>query len=228
MQRVRAQSVLPFWLAVTFTVVVQGLSLSEFLPVPVALLVGAGWGVAIGLLATRIRKRRALSAWVEDVLVAVGLVAMAVFAFGGGVGIVLLDSAFDSSSLTGETVVSMFLPSIPIAIAANAPTELLVIPALLILGWRDGWRRLLIVVAAALYFVHRIWTYLVFASDRLDFAETERSTTPLTAAEREQLYSDLHLGDPRPLLNLLIFAALLLAAHFSRVRELKLATAPAA
>lgn len=226
MQRIRAQSRLPFWLAVMFTAVVQGLSLSEFVPVPVALLAGAGWGVAIGLVATWIRKRMTLSAWVEDVLVALGTVAMAVFAFGGAIGILLLNSAFNSSSLTGETVVSMFLPSIPIAIAANGPTELLVIPVLLILGWRAGWRRLLIVAATALYAVHRIWTYLVFASDRLDFAETERSTTPLTAAEREQLSSDLHLDDPRWLLNLLVFAVFLLAVHFSRVRELNLATTP--
>ncbi|GAB3976204.1 hypothetical protein GCM10027615_45400 [Plantactinospora veratri] len=82
-----------------------------------------------------------------------------------------------------------------------------------------GGRRILILAAAALYFVHRIWTYLVFSSDRLDFAETERSTTPLTEAERERLGSALHVDDPRWMLNLVIFAVFLLAAHFSRVRE---------
>jgi hypothetical protein len=105
--------------------------------------------------------------------------------------------------------------------------ELPVVPVLLILGWREGTRRILIVVAAALYFVHRVWTYLVFASDRLDFAETKKSTTALTAAERQQFYKDLHLDDPRWILNLAIFAVLLLAAHFSRVRELNAATVSA-
>jgi hypothetical protein len=75
--------------------------------------------------------------------------------------------------------------------------------------------------------VHRVWTYLVFASDRLDFAETERSTAPLTTAERQQFYTDLHLDDPRWVLNLAIFVVLLLAAHFSRVRELNAATVSA-
>jgi hypothetical protein len=76
---------------------------------------------------------------------------MAFFAFGGLVGILLLSSALKSSSLSGETLVLMFLPSIPLAIMANVPVELLVFPVLLIIGWREGTRRTLIVVAAALY-----------------------------------------------------------------------------
>jgi len=223
----RKQWLLPFCLSVSFTVAIQTLGLSEFLPVPLALLAAAGWGIGIGLIAIRIRSKVTLSAWLEDALVVLGAVAMAFFAFGGLVGILLLSSALKSSSLSGETLVLMFLPSIPLAIMANAPMELLVVPVLLILGWREGTRRILIGAAAALYFVHRVWTYLVFASDRLDFAETEKSTTPLTAAERQQFYAELHLDDPRWILNLAIFAVFLLAAHFSRVRELKAATGSA-
>ena len=221
----RKQWLLPFCLSVSFTVAIQTLGLSEFLPIPLALLAAAAWGIAIGLIAIRIRDKLTLTAWLEDALVVVGAVAMAFFAFGGLVGILLLSSALMSSSLSGETLVLMFLPSIPLAIMANAPMELLVVPVLLIIGWREGTRRILIVAAAALYFVHRVWTYLVFASDRLNFAQTEKSTTPLTAAERQQFYGDLHLDDPRWILNLAIFAVFLLAAHFSRVRELHAATA---
>jgi hypothetical protein len=212
---------LPFGLVAAFTVVIQGLSLAEFLPAPVALLIGAGWAFVIGFAALWVKRRSTLSAWVEDVLVALGATAMALFAFGGAIGIMMMSTALDSSSITGETMMRMFLPSIPIAIMANVPTELFIIPGLLILGWRTGIRRVLIIIAAGLYFVHRIWTYLVFASDRLDFAEAERSTTPLTAAEREQLADGLHLNDPRWILNLLIFAVFLLTAFLSRVRELK-------
>ncbi|AVT35944.1 hypothetical protein [Plantactinospora sp. BB1] len=214
----------PLALAVAFVAVVEGLSLVEFLPVPVALLVALGWGVGIGLLATWLRGRATLAAWLEDGLVALGVVTMALFAFGGAAGLLMLDAALESPTLTGQTLVLMFLPSIPVAILGNVPTELVVIPMLLVLGWRPGRRRILVVVAAALYFVHRVWTYLVFSSARLDFAETERSTTPLTEAERERLGSALHVDDPRWILNLVIFAVFLLAAHFSRVRE---ARAPA-
>lgn len=215
---------LPLGLAAVFTVVIQGLSFVEFFPVPVALLIGAGWAVVIGLAALWIKRKPALSAWVEDILVALGTTAMALFAFGGAIGIMMMSTALESSSITGETMMLIFLPSIPIAIMANAPTELLIIPGLLILGWRKGIRRILIIVAAGLYFVYRLWTYLVFASDRLDFAQAEGSTTPLTAAEREQFAEGLHLNDPRWILNLLIFAVFLLAAFLSRVRELKPAT----
>jgi hypothetical protein len=218
---------LPLGLAVSFTVVVQGLGLSAFLPVPVALLIGAGWGIVIGLIATRIRNKVRLSAWLEDALVGLGAAAMALFAFAGFAGYLVIGGALESSSLTGETLVLMFLPSIPTAILANTTMELLVAPALLVLGWRQGTRRVLIVAAAVLYLVHRVWTYLVFASARLDFAETERSTTPLTAAERQQFSTELHLDDPRPVLNLVIFAVFLLAAYLSRVRELKPTTLPA-
>ncbi|MEQ4299913.1 hypothetical protein ABNF97_00750 [Plantactinospora sp. B6F1] len=211
---------LPLSLAVAFVAVVEGLSLAEFLPVPVALLVAVGWGLAISLLTGWLRNRATLSAWLEDGLVALGVVAMALFAFGGAAGLLLLGAALDSPTLTGETLVLMFLPSIPVAIMANVPTELVVVPMLLVLGWRPGLRRILIVAAAALYLVHRIWTYLVFASSRLDFAETERSTTALTEAEREQLAAALQVDDPRWILNLAIFAVFLLAAYFSRVREI--------
>jgi hypothetical protein len=132
----------------------------------------------------------------------------------------MLGTALDTSSVTGEVVIAMFLPSIPIAILANAPTELVIVPVLLILGWRRGTRRVLILVAAGLYFMLRIWTYLVFAGARLDFAEAEHSTTRLTAAERAEFSDGLHVDDPRWIVNLAIFVVFLAAAYFSRVREL--------
>lgn len=215
----RADRAVPFALVAVFTVVVEGLSLMEFLPVPVALLIGAGWAALVGVAAHRVSRKPALSAWVEDGLVAAGCVAMALFAFGGAIGLMMMGTALDSSSITGQTMVTMFLPSIPIAIAANVPTELIIIPGLLVLGWRRSIRRILFVAAAAIYFVHRIWTYIVFAPDRLNFAEAERSTTVLTAAEKQQFSEALHVDDPRWVLNLVIFAVFLLAAFFSRVRE---------
>ncbi|MBF9132296.1 hypothetical protein I0C86_25600 [Plantactinospora sp. S1510] len=215
----RIDQLTPLALVAVFTVVVQGLSLMEFLPPPIALLIAAGWAVLIGLAARWANRRPALSAWAEDGLVALGCVTMALFAFGGAVGLMMLGTALDSSSITGETMVTMFLPSIPIAIAANVPTELLVIPGLLVLGWRPGARRILFVTAATLYFVHRIWTYLVFVPDRLDFAAAERSTAVLTAAEKVQFAAALHVDDPRWILNLLIFGVFLLSAFFSRSRR---------
>ncbi|MFG1922622.1 hypothetical protein [Cryptosporangium sp. NPDC048952] len=207
-------------LAAAFTVVVQGLSLSEFLPVPAALALAAVWAALICAFALWLTRNGTRSAWTEDVLIGLGCTAMALFAFGGAIGLLMWGIALDSASITGEVMVGMFLPSIPIAILANVPTELVVIPVLLIVGWRPGARRVLIVLAAGLYFVLRVWTYLVFAGPRLDFAGAEHSTTRLTAAERAEFADGLHIDDPRWIVNFAIFAVFLVAAFFSRVRDL--------
>ncbi|MDG4826595.1 hypothetical protein O7635_32495 [Asanoa sp. WMMD1127] len=215
----------PAALAVAFTTVVEGLSLAEFMPAPLAYLAGAAWGVAVVAAARWIARRPTAAARTENGLVVLGTVAMGLFAFGGFAGLLLLNGAMDSDSLTGETLVAMFLPSIPVAIAGNVPTELLVVPGLLILGWRPGVRRILILAAAGLYLVIRVWSYLVFVSGRLDFAAAERSTTPLTAAERADYVDQLHLNDPRWVLNLAVFGIFLAAAHVPRFAARK---APAA
>ncbi|WP_035855429.1 hypothetical protein [Cryptosporangium arvum] len=207
-------------LATIFTLVVHGLSLVEFLPAPVAVGLAAVWAALVAILARWVRRGPVRSAWTEDVLVAFGATAMALFAFGGAVGLLMLSTALDTGSVTGEVVIAMFLPSIPIAILANAPTELVVMPMLLIVGWRPGLRRVLILVAAGLYFGLRVWTYLVFAGARLDFAGAEHSTARLTAAERAEFARGLHVDDPRWIVNLAIFVVLLVAAFASRVREL--------
>lgn len=71
----------------------------------------------------------------------------------------MLAGALESSTLTGETLLKLFLPTIPFYIVANAALELLIIPGLLFISWRAGKRRILIAGAAALYFVLRVWTY---------------------------------------------------------------------
>jgi hypothetical protein len=70
----RIDRIAPFALVAVFTVVVQGLSLMEFLPLPTALLIGAGWAVLIGFAARWASLRPALTAWAEDGLVALGCV----------------------------------------------------------------------------------------------------------------------------------------------------------
>ncbi|GAA0252737.1 hypothetical protein [Cryptosporangium japonicum] len=206
-------------LATVFTLVVQGLSLVEFLPAPIAVGVAAVWAALVAVVARWVARGPVRRAWTEDVLVALGATTMALFAFGGAIGLLMLRTALGTESVTGEVMIAMFLPSIPIAILANVPIELVVIPVLLIVGWRPGLRRVLILVAAGLYFLLRIWTYLVFAGARLDFAGAEHSTARLTAAERAEFARGLHVGDPRWLVNLVIFAVFLVAAFGSRVRE---------
>ncbi|MFD0559068.1 hypothetical protein FB566_5029 [Stackebrandtia endophytica] len=215
----KSVELLPIGLSISFVTLTQALSLSAFLPLPVAVAAGLAWGTLIATTATWLARRPRIGGCGEDVLIAIGSTAMAVLAFGGGVGILLLNTALDSPSLTGQMLVQLFLPSIPIAILSNAPMELLVIPALLVLAWRPGRRRILVLAATVLFGAHRIWTHLVFAPDRLDFATMEQSADTLSSGEREQVLEALHLDDPRWILNLVIFAVFLLAAFHSRHRK---------
>jgi hypothetical protein len=210
----------PFLLAVPFTTVVTGLfNLSEPLSVPLGLLAGAGWGVALGLALTWIGRKEAVAAWLEDVLVVAGITAVAFAACGGLMALLMLAGALESPSLTGETLLELFLPTIPYYIVANSALELLIVPALLYLGWRAGRRRILIVAAAGLYFLLRVWTYVAFVPGRLGFADEVHTDEPLTAAERAQAHQELMVDDPRWILLLVIFGILVLAAHLPRLRE---------
>ena len=218
--------VAPFLLSVPFTATITGLfNLSDALPVPLAFAVGAGWGIVLGLAATWLTTKPVLSAWIEDSFVFLGTVALAFAACGGVMSLLILNGALDSSSLTGETLEKAFLPMIPYYIVVNTSLELLIIPGLLFVGWRAGKRRMLIVAAAALYFALRVWSYLAYVPARLSFAESDHTTTALTAAERRQAYVDLKLDDPRWILVLVILSILIVAAGFPRVREVR---APAA
>jgi hypothetical protein len=210
----------PFFLAVPFTAIVTGLfNLSDSLSVPGGLLVGAAWGVALGLIVGLIRRNDVVAAWFEDVLVVLGATAVAFAASGGVMALLMLAGALESSTLTGETLLKLFLPTIPFYIIANAALELLIIPGLLFIGWRAGKRRILIIGAAALYFLLRIWTYLAFVPSRMDFAEAGHTSTPMTEPERQQAYTELMLDDPRWIVLLVIFGILVLAMHLPRLRS---------
>jgi hypothetical protein len=210
----------PFFLAVPFTAIVTGLfNLSDSLSVPGGLLVGAGWGVVLGLIVGLFRKSDVVAAWFEDGLVVLGATAVAFAAAGGVMALIMLAGALESSTLTGETLLKLFLPTIPFYIVANAALELLIIPGLLFIGWRAGKRRILIVAAAALYFLLRVWTYLAFVPARMGFAEAGHTSTPLTEAERQQAYTELMVDDPRWIVLLVIFGILVLAMHLPRLRS---------
>lgn len=219
----------PIALATTFSAVVTGgFNLSEALPLPAAILAGAAWGAAVGLVAAWLGGKPTLGAWLEDVTVSLGAIGFAFAGCGGLMAILLLDGALTSSSVTGETLEQTFLPSIPFYIAVNGILELLIIPAVIVLGWRPGRRRPLILAGSALYFAMRVWTYLAFVPARLGWADSGHTTSPMTLAERRQAARDLMLDDPRWIMLLAMLVIFLVAAHLSRVREIHAASPPTA
>jgi hypothetical protein len=213
----------PFLLAVPFTTAVTGLfNLSEAMPTPLAIAVGAVWGVLLGLVAVAIMRRKPkLGAWIEDGLVFAGVLAFALAGCGGLMAILMLNGALESASLTGESLEAMFLPSIPYYIIVNSFLEILVIPAVVYFGWRAGRRRALIMSAVVLYFAMRVWTYLVFVPGRLGWADDEHSTDTMTPADLDRAADDLMLDDPRWAMVLAMLVLFLIAAHLPAVRAVK-------
>lgn len=205
----------PFLVVVPFSAVITGwFNLSGFLPLPVAVLVGAAWGVGLGLVATWVGRHERWRARLEDGFVAAGVVAVAFAACGGLAFLLMLGGALSAESLTGEALHALFLPSIPYYIVTNSVLEMLLIPMVLYLGWRAGRRRVVLLAAGAIYFAMWVWTYLVFVPARLGWAEGAGATEVLTAADRRQAASDLMVDDPRWIVLLVILALLLLAMHW--------------
>jgi hypothetical protein len=213
----------PTVLVVLFTALITGwFNLSQVMPLPLAVLAGAAWGVLLSWAASRLSRHPTMGAWLEDVFVSLGTVGFAFAGCGGLMAILLLDGALDSSSVTGETLESTFLPAIPYYIIVNSILEILIIPGVIAVSWRPGPRRVLILAGAALYFAMRVWTYLAFVPARLSWADEDHAAQVLTAVERRQAVQDLMLNDPRWALLLVMMAIFLVAAHLSRVREQKL------
>jgi hypothetical protein len=99
---------------------------------------------------------------------------------GGGVMYVLLfRSVLDEPTTTYAVLSALMRPTVPFFIVVNSLMELLIVPTALYLNWTAMPRRKGLVLAAALvYLVTRVWTYLVYAERRLVV-----STQPLTAAD---------------------------------------------
>jgi hypothetical protein len=217
----RAARLAPLVPVMVFTAVVTGwCNLSEVMPAALALALGAGWGAAIGLLGLWVQRRARLGAWLEDGFVSLAAIGFAFAGCGGLMAILMLNGTMDSPSLTGQTLQSTFMPSIPYYVVVNSILELLIIPMMIAVGRRPGARRVPILAAAGLYFLMRVWTYLAFVPNRLGLAESDHTAQALTAAERRQAADDLMLDDPRWILLLAMFGILMVAAHLSRVREL--------
>lgn len=207
----------PILLTTAFTATITGwFNLSDTLPMPLALLAGGAIGALVGALGTWIRSRPALGTRLEDAFVYLGAAGFAFAGCGGLMAILLLNGALDSASLTGESLKSTFLPSIPYYIAVNGALEMLIIPGVIALSWRPGRRRVVILATAAAYFAMRVWTYVAFVPARIGWADTDHTADALTAAERRQAADDLFLNDPRWIALLVMFAAFLVATRWSR------------
>lgn len=98
-------------------------------------------------------------------------------------------------------------PAVPYYIVINSLMELLIVPFAVFLNWdATPKRRTFILIGVVLYFVIRVWTYLVYAETRLEISEQA-----LTAADVEWFKRTL-ATDYRVVLELISQAFFILAA----------------
>jgi hypothetical protein len=119
----------------------------------------------------------------------------------------MMTAALNEPTTTGAALSALMWPAVPFYIVLNSAMELLLIALLVFWNWdADRRRRALIVAGVTVYFVMRVWTYLVFAEARLDIA-----SHTLSAADIEWFRQTL-AGDFRIVLDVAVFVLLLMAA----------------
>jgi len=180
-------------------------------PVLVAVF-GLAWGLALGAIATRLsRPARRRPALAKGALLAASLVAGILFGFG------LLDLSLHSRLLAASPQDIGILIQPPLGdvfmvglIALNSSLEWLLLPVLVLLNWQIPNRRPLVVIAAALYYAMRVWSYLYFVPRIFDWGELPAGQ-PFSAAQLDQIRTWVGLSWVRGAADGLLFVLLLVA-----------------
>lgn len=119
----------------------------------------------------------------------------------------MMSEALNEPSTTQAVLSALMQPAVPFFIILNTLMELLVISLIVFWNWDTSLnRRTLILIGVLVYFVHRIWTQLVYAEPRLEI-----TLRPLSEADIEWFKQTL-TTDYRVVLNSIIYVCFLLAA----------------
>jgi hypothetical protein len=201
-------------------------------PIPAAIFgaVGFAWGVVVVLIAARLIRSPRRATFSNVALYA------ATFATACLTGVGLHDMPIMAVSVDGAPQFFADLVRPPVGDAEalpfyllNTPLEWLLIPAALLLNAWIPKRRKLILVATVIFIALRVWSYVYFIPQILDWGEGQAGQ-PLTAAQLEQapLWVDLswiRLAMDAAIALLLLGAAFVPAA-VTHSRELNDAAQP--
>ncbi len=120
----------------------------------------------------------------------------------------MMTAALDEPSTTSATLSALMWPAVPFYIVLNSAMELLLLAPLVFWNWdTDGRRRMLIVAGIVVYFVMRVWRYLVFDETRLDIGSNALSPEDI------EWFRHTLAGDFRIILNIVVFSLLLIATY---------------
>jgi hypothetical protein len=166
----------PYLVVVPFTTIVFALSYGLFLQFGILGIiafasVGFLWALILGLVTRRLMRRDAWIGLLANAPLSLGIIATGLLMGAGLIYIFMMNAALDEPSTTYAVLSALMKPAVPYYIILNSLMELFIIPFVVFLNWNTNpKRRTYIIIGVVLYFIMRVWTYLVFAPTRLEIS----------------------------------------------------------
>jgi high-affinity Fe2+/Pb2+ permease len=142
---------------------------------------GLTWSTVLGVVVERVIHRDRWRRRLANASVFLAIIATGVM-FGGGTMYGLVMKA--AANAPEKVLSAMMQPTIPFFIVLNTPLELLVVPGAVFANWSNGARRRLILIAAASFYVLRLWSYLAYVPRRMEIASRPLSPDDLDWFQR--------------------------------------------
>jgi hypothetical protein len=175
----------PHFLIVPATSLVVALASTGLALGPAGIIGGAAlgliWSLVFAVVVQRVIRRDRWRRRLADASVFLAIVATGVMLGGGTMYGLLMRAAANAPA---DVLSAMMQPTIPFFIVLNTPLELLVVPGAVFANWSNGPRRRLILIAAAAFYVLRIWSYLAYVPGRVEIASRPLSPEDLDWFQR--------------------------------------------
>jgi hypothetical protein len=132
--------------------------------------VGIGWGLFLGFIAMRLSRKESRRPALANASVFLATLASGLMAGGALLQQMLLSAGLGTPSTTFTMIHPPFGGSFSLfIITMNSLMEWLLIPVALFLNWHIPKRRTLIVIAAAMFYAMRVWSYIYFVPNIFEF-----------------------------------------------------------
>jgi hypothetical protein len=169
--------------------------------------IGFLWAIFLGFISKRLMRLKYLRPQLANIPLFFGIIGSGLLIGGGTMYASLISAAMMVPSTTNATLSALMKPPITYFIAVNTPMETLIIPLMLFFNWdASKKRKILILIAALLYSLMRVWSYIIYVPTRFDISQHELS------AENVQWFKNTMTIDYRGVMNIVTHILLILAA----------------
>jgi hypothetical protein len=201
----------PLLVTVPFLATIFAMYARQFVPFGAGILggvfVGVLWALLLGGLASGLARWSGWRTGLANTPVFLAIAATGLMIGGGYMYASMMNEALAEPTLTYAVLGALMQPAVPFYIVLNSALELVLIALTVHWNWRVGsTRRSLLLAGAAAYFAVRVWTYLVYAENRLEITQHTLSDADVSWFQ-QTLATDFRIW-----LNAVVFVCFLLAA----------------